>query len=612
MPNGYMGKILWVNLTDETFEEENVPEELYRQYLGGFGLAAKYIYEKMLKNVDPLGPDAILGFFPGLLTGTLAPLTGRYMVAGKSPLTGTWGDSHCGGFFGPEIKKSGYDGILIKGIANSPKILTIVGDEKQIIDASDIWGLDTIETEEKLLEKYPGSRIASIGVSGEKLSLISGIVNDKGRIAARSGLGAVMGSKKLKAIVLKGNQKIGSADKDTLVQLVKKYNDGIRAATAGSIQLWGTLGTPWMNDVVAKTGDAPIKNWGGTSAEDFTEENLNKITGLEINKFKEKKYGCFGCPVQCGAILKVPQINIEETHRPEYETCASIGHLLLNDDLLSIIEINEMCNRGGIDTISVGGTVAFAIECYENGLLTKDELDGLELKWGNSKAIVELVKKIINRDGIGDILADGSKIASEKLGKGAEYAIHSMGQELAMHSPKYYKSLGMSYAFDPTPGRHTSGSLDVMIGGPLRKPDGLFVGFGLPRKFKRPSEERNEALKSVSALWQATSSAGLCEFAYFFQQYPLTEFIKSISGWDITMDEIVKIGKRIQTLRQAFNVREGIDMTKNKLPDRAVGVDYVADYRAYCEKFGWNPENGQPLKETLSELDLDFVIKDLY
>jgi len=612
MPNGYMGKILWVNLTDGTFKEEDVPEELYRQYLGGFGLAAKYIYENTPKNVDPLGPDAILAFFPGFLTGTLAPLTGRYMLAGKSPLTGTWGDSHCGGFFGPEIKKSGYDGILIKGIANSPKIITIIDNEKQIIDASDIWGLDTIETEEKLLEKYSGARIASIGVAGEKLSLISGIVNDKGRIAARSGLGAVMGSKKLKAIVLKGSQKIGLVDKDTLIQLVKEYNNGISAATVGSIQLWRDLGTPWMNDIVAKTGDAPIKNWGGTSAEDFTAESLNKITGLEFDKFKEKKYGCFGCPVQCGAILKAPQINIEETHRPEYETCASFGHLLLNDDLLSIIEINELCNRGGIDTISVGGTVAYTIECYENGLLTKDDLDGLELNWGNSKAIVELVKKIIRRDGIGDILADGSKIASEKLGKGAEYAIHSMGQELAMHSPKYYKSLGMSYAFDPTPGRHTSGCLDMMVGGPLMKPDGLFSGFRLPKKFKRPSEDRNEALKLVSALWQATSCTGLCEFAYFFQQYPLTEFIKSIVGWDITMDDIVKIGKRIQTLRQSFNVREGIDMTKNKLPERAVGVDYVADYKAYCESFGWDPENGQPLKETLSELDLDFVIKDLY
>ena len=612
MPNGYMGKILWVNLSDETFKEENVPEELYRQYLGGFGLAAKYIYENMPKKVDPLSSEAILGFFPGLLTGTLAPLTGRYMVAGKSPLTGTWGDSHCGGFFGPEIKKSGYDGILIKGTANSPKIITLVDNEKQIIDGSDVWGLDTVETEDKLIEKYPGARIASIGVAAEKLSLISGIVNDKGRIAARSGLGAVMGSKKLKAIVLKGNQKIKSADKDALLQKVKDYNEGITSAAGGAIQLWKNLGTPWMTDIITKAGDAPVKNWGGNSADDFPAEKLNKLTGIEFNKFAEKKYGCFGCPVQCGAILKAPEINIEETHRPEYETCASIGSLLLNDDILSIIEINELCNRGGIDTISVGGTVAYAIECFENGLLSVDELDGLKLNWGNSKAIIELVKKIINRDGIGDKLADGSKIASEKLGKGAEYAIHSMGQELAMHSPKYYKSLGMTYAFDPTPGRHTSGSLDVMAGGPLQKPDGLFLGYSLPRKFKRPSEDRNEALKSLSALWQATSCTGLCEFAYYFQQYPLIELIKSITGWDTTMDEVVKIGARIQTLRQSFNLREGIDITKNKLPDRAVGVDYFADYKAYCESFGWNPENGYPLKETLTDLNLDFVIKDLY
>jgi len=409
-------------------------------------------------------------------------------------------------------------------------------------------------------------------------------------------------------------QKIKLADNDTLIQLVKEYNKGITSATAGTIQLWRDLGTPWMNDMLPRAGAAPVKNWGGTSADDFPAEKLNKVSGIALNKFKDRKYGCFGCSVQCGAILKVPQLNIEETHRPEFETFASFGPLLLNDNLLSIIEINELCNRGGIDTISVGGTVAYAMECYENGLITKDDFDGLELNWGNSKAIVELVKKIINRDGIGDILADGSKIASEKLGKGAEYAIHSMGQDLAMQSSKFHKSLGMSYAFDPTPGRHTSGPLDIMTSNTsvLRKPDGLFLGFSLPRKFKRPGEGRNEALKIVSALWQATSCIGLCEFAYMFQQYPLIELIKSSVGWDITMDEIVKIGIRIQTLRQSFNVREGIDMTKNRLPDRAVGVDYIADYKAYCEEFGWNPENGQPLQETLSELDLDFVIKDLY
>lgn len=613
MSNGYMGKVLWINLSDGTFTEEGLPEDLYRKYLGGYGLAAKFIYENLPKNADPLGPEAILAFFPGILTGSTAPLTGRYMVAGKSPLTGTWGDSHCGGYFGPEIKKCGYDGILIKGIADGPKIISITGDDKQLIDASEYWGLNVVETEEKLSEKYSGARIASIGPAGEKKSLISGIVNDKGRIAARSGLGAVMGSKKLKAIVLKGNKKIEFADRELMTSLTKEYNEGIKNAGAGSIAMWRDLGTPWMNDIVCKTGDAPIKNWGGVAAEDFPDDKLNNIVGVKFEEYKERKFGCFACPVACGAILKVDELGIKETHRPEYETCGAFGHLLTNDDLLSLIKLNDMCNLAGIDTISTGGTVAFAIECFQNGIIGLDDTEGLKLEWGNADAIIKLTEKIIKREGIGDTLADGSKVASEKIGKGAEkYAIHSMGQELAMHSPKYYKSLGMSYAFDPTPGRHTTGTLDMMIGGPLLKRNGLFDDFQLPKKFKRPSPDRNEAFAVTSALWQATSCMGLCQFAYFFQKYPLVDFIKAITGWEITMDEVVKIGERIQTLRQAFTLREGVDLAKNELPQRAIGVDYKGNYKAYCEAIGWDPVNGQPLKETLNALDLSYVVKDFY
>ena len=613
MTNGYMGKILWVNLSDNTFDEEDVSEDLYRKFLGGYGLAAKFIYDNLPKNADPLGEEAILAFFPGLLTGSTAPLTGRYMVAAKSPLTGTWGDSHCGGFFGPEIKRCGYDGILIKGMADNPKIISIIGDEKKIEDASPYWGLDAVETEEKLNEAYSGAKIATIGTAGEKISLISGIVNDKGRIAARSGLGAVMGSKKLKALILKGNKTIEFADKATMTQLTKEYNEGIREAERGSIQLWRDLGTPWMNDIVAKTGDAPIKNWGGTHADDFPDENLNKITADKFEEYKDKKFGCFGCPVACGALLKVPELDIEETHRPEYETCGSFGHLLLNDDLLSLIKLNDLCNRAAMDTISAGHTLAFATECFENGILGLDDTEGLRLTWGNAEAYIDLLKKMIDREGLGDILADGTKIASEKIGKGSEkYAIHSLGQELAMHSPKYYKSLGLQYAFDPTPGRHTTGTLDMMIGGPMLKKNGLFEGFQLPRKFKRPGEGRNEAFAVSSVLWQATSCMGLCQFAYFFQKYPLTELINAIVGWDITMDEIVETGKQIQTLRQAFTLREGIENAKNELPKRAIGGNYKKQYEAYCEAIGWNPINGFPLEETLKDLDLEFIIKDFY
>ncbi|MHA1254819.1 MAG: aldehyde ferredoxin oxidoreductase family protein [Promethearchaeota archaeon] len=611
MSKGIYNKILWIDLSHDSFEEKELSDEILRQYIGGYGLAAKLIYDNMPAKADPLGPEAIMGFFPGLLTDTGAPFSGRFMIAGKSPLTGGWGDSNCGGYFGPEIKKCGYDAILIKGIASSPKYITIIDGQKQILDALDLWGLDCIQTEEKLKEKHGRGQLASIGQSGEKISLISGIVNDKGRIAARSGLGAVMGSKKLKAIMLKGNQKVDLTDRDALLNLTRNYNESLKGN--GVFLGLKTYGTTIATKLFSIAGDTPIKNWGGTVPEDFSIEKLDKISGTEILKYKQKSYGCSSCPIQCGAICKVPEIGIEETHRPEYETCGAFGTMLLNDDLMSLFTINDLCNRAGIDTISTGGTVAFAIECYENGILTKDEIDGLELTWGNSSAIIELVKKMIKREGIGDILADGSKVASEKIGKGSEkFAIHAGGQELGMHKPTYTENRGAAYAFDPTPGRHTTAKLEVGSRMPIIKPNKLFEGFQLPRKIKQWGEERNEAKKLVIAQYQVTCSLGLCEFLYYFPKYPLVGLINAATGWDITIEEIIKTGLRIQTLRQAFSLREGIDIINIKLPKRAAGVDYLGDYRGTLEKLGWNTQNAYPLKETLTDLNLDFVIKDLY
>ncbi len=625
MTTGYMGKILWVNLSDEIFNEEQLPNEIYRQYLGGYGLGAKIIYDNLPKNVDPLGSEALLGFFPGLLTGTVAPLSGRYMVVGKSPLTGTWGDANSGGYFGPEIKKCGYDGIIFRGIADSPKIVVIINDDKQIIDASDLWGKDCVQTEEELKTKYEKAQVASIGQAGENLSLISGVINDKGRAAGRSGFGALMGSKKLKAIVLKGNKTIQLSDKDAVLNATKEYNERINTSTAGLVMAFKTYGTTAGNVLMGTSGDTPIKNWGGISADDFPVDRMNNLSPMALDKFKQKPFGCFSCPVRCGAIMRVSELGIEETHRPEYETCASFGPLILNDDLMSIFELNDICNRACLDTISAGATVAFAIECYENGLINKNDTDGLELSWGNSKAVIELLKKIINREGIGDILADGSKKASEKIGKGSEeYAITSLGQELGMHDAKYYKSLGMSFAFDPTPGRHTSASLDMVSSGPIAK-GALIEGFALPRKFRRDGDDRYEAHKMIAAGSQVISSLGLCYFSSMFPQYPFFQLIKAIVGWDMSVEEMIKTGLRIQTLRQTFTIREGVDIASNKLPGRVVGnppfesgphkdktIDYQSEYKGYCEKMGWNPENGYPLKETLMNLNLDFVIKDLY
>ncbi|KKN54069.1 hypothetical protein LCGC14_0596090 [marine sediment metagenome] len=622
---GYKGKVLWVDLTEGTFKEEFLPDEIYRQYLGGYGLAAKLIYDNMLPRVNPLGYDAILGFFPGLLTGTVAPLSGRYMIAGKSPLTGTWGDANSGGYYGPEIKKCGYDGILIKGKADSPKYITIIDGEKQIVDASDVWGLDAIETEKLLKEKHAKSQVACIGQASEKISLISGIVNDKGRIAARSGLGALMGSKKLKALVLKGNEKIVLHDKETLLKHTKDYNEKISATKGGITNLFKTYGTTLGNVFSGSSGDMPIKNWGGNSNEDFPTERLNKISFGEIDKYKQKAYGCFSCPIRCGAIMKIPELNIEETHRPEYETCAAFGPLLLNDDLISIFELNEICNRAGLDTISAGGTVAFAIECFENGLINKDDTDGLDLTWGNSEDIIKLVKKMVNREGIGDTLADGCKKASEFIGKGSEkYAVTAHGQELGMHDSKFARSLGLAYAYDPTPGKHTNAYIDMAGVGVLSKNE-LIDGFVLPKNIKKDGDDRAEGQKLITSLAQFSNSLGLCMFTTMFQKYPMLELINAATGWDMSIAELIKNGLRIQTLRQAFTIREGAILADDELPGRASGnppfesgphkditIEYKKEYKGFCEKMGWNPDNGYPLKDTLIDLNLEFVIKDLY
>ena len=625
MTNGFFGKVLWIDLSEESFKEEQIPEEIYRQYLGGYGLAANLIYRNMPARIDPLDPNAILGFFPGLFTGTMAPLTGRYFVTGKSPLTGTWGDSSGGGYFGPAIKKCGYDGILIRGAAKNPVYISIIDDQKQIIDASEFWGLDAIDTEEKINKECSNARIASIGPAGEKLSLISGIINDKGRAAARSGFGAVMGAKKLKALVLKGNKKIFLANKKDLTNLAITYNKGINNATTGSAYLFKTQGLSGVNVSAGMKEDAPVKNWGGSCAEDFPFDRLSKISGEKINKYRIRSTGCFSCPVQCGAVMKVPELMLEETHIPEYETCAAFGHLLLNDDINSMFALNDLCNRAGLDTISAGGTIAFAIECFENELISESDTDGLELTWGNSRSILELLKKMIKREGIGDILADGSKKASERIGKESEkFAIHSIGQELPMHDSKFSKSLARTYAYEPTPGRHTNASLDRFARGPM-KDDNYVKEFHLPKNHEKPGDNRYEAMKMVSGLYQSTCALGICYFTYWFQTYPLLECIRAVVGWDLSINDVIEIGLRIQTIKQAFTLREGVELMRNELPGRTVGnppfksgpyqgitIDYKADQRGYCQKMGWNPENGYPLEKTLIDLNLGFVIEDLY
>jgi aldehyde:ferredoxin oxidoreductase len=416
----------------------------------------------MPAGADPLGPDNLLGFVNGLLTGSGALFSGRWLVTGKSPLTGGWGDANCGGNLGPAIKQCGYDGIFFRGIASEPVYLYADGETVEIRSASHLWGTNATETGSILSESADGKktpRVACIGEAGERLSLISGVCNDRGRIAARSGLGAVMGSKKLKAIVLNGNKLTSYADRAEIKHLSKslsvfvpkenlkypawllpliakdlyagkkaKLTDGLLSLSA--MRTWGTSAG---NQVCVVTGDAPVRNWAGSSKE----YGHRPIAPDVMAKRTIKKYRCYTCPLACGAISSMSD-GFDETHRPEYETAMSLGPMLLNNDLDSLFLINELLNRAGMDSISAGAVVAFALECFEEGLLDLNDTDGLHLNWGNSEAIVALFKKMIAREGIGDLLVDGVQVAAQKIGNGAErFDMHSGGQELPMHDPKF-------------------------------------------------------------------------------------------------------------------------------------------------------------------------------
>ena len=437
MDRGYAGKILWIDLTTGEFTPETIEEKIYEQFLGGYGLAAKIIFDRQQPGLDPLAPDSIMAVMSGLLTNGKAIFNGRWMIAGKSPLTGTWGDANCGGNFAPVIKEAGFDGIFISGKSERPVYILIDGDSMQLKDAAALWGvLDAVETEKRLQDIHGSDfRVISIGSGGENLSLISGVVNDAGRLAGRSGFGALMGSKNLKAICVRGDRQFPAHDEDEvwshttrmLEELVNKLDDFGRV-----MKNCGTAGTLAQS---AECGDAPIKNWLGVGEKDFPMASAEKIDKFAVTRYETRKYACYGCPFGCGGICRVPELQLEETHRPEYETLCGFGAQLLNDDLKSIFYVNELCNRAGIDTISCATTLDWAFEAFERGEITVEQTGGLELRWGDSKAVEELVRQITRNEGFGSHLKDGLRVAVQKLGleKAASVAMHVHGQELPMH-----------------------------------------------------------------------------------------------------------------------------------------------------------------------------------
>lgn len=624
MTGGYAGKIGFIDLTTDKIEIVKLDERLARDFIGGQGLGVRILFERQKKGVDPLGPESYLGFTTGPLTGTKVPTGGRYMAVCKSPLTGGWGDANSGGYFGAELKAAGWDAIFVSGTAPGPKYIAVTDERIEIKDAAQLWGQDTIDTE-KFIQKQAGDkkiRIASIGPASEKLSLISGIVNDAGRVAARSGVGAVMGAKKLKAIAVRGTGKARIADPDELVRLRKAFIKDMRDM-GGFAQMLMEHGTCGLTGGLVASGATPVKNWQHTGEQSFP--NLEKIADADaVIAYQSRKYGCANCPIACGGIFNVDggKYPVGETHKPEYETIGAFGTMCMCDDFESIIKLNDMCNRSGLDTISTGTTLAFAMECFENGILTAADTDGIALTWGNAEAMIQMTAKMIAREGFGDVLADGVRLAAERIGKGAsEFAMHVGGQEPGLHNALLLPSRGTGFVCDPTPGRHTAAPMARVDGGPGQYAPYPELKIGEYDRYTYTGKGPVSA--TASQYLQVGSSAGVCLMPMmFFGNYPLVEFFNAVTGWDLDVDEVLTTGARIQTLRHCFSMREGITPSDVKLPARMAGlppqedgpvagvtldVDNLA--REYRQAMGWDPDSGKPEKSTLKKLDLIQLVK---
>jgi aldehyde:ferredoxin oxidoreductase len=650
MPNSYWGKILCVNLSSGRIDVEEPPEEIYRHHLGGYGLGVHYLYQRIPPGADPLGPENLLAFLPGLLTGSGAQFSGRFMVAARSPLTGAWADANCGGDFGPALRGAGWDGLFVSGQAKKPVYLYIDGGNIEIRDASHLWGRDVRQTEEALHAALGAdAKIACIGPAGERLALISGIVNDDGRLAARCGLGAVMGSKKLKAVVARGRSRPALADAKTFRAVTADYLKLFRHKPSGMsgripalmlrllpfmrrfhakpgggpaelvIDTFRRYGTSSGTAIQVELGDTPVRNWSGIGFRDFPLELSEGLSDRAVIAPMLKPYACHACPVACGGVVKQPDGGT--SHKSEYETLASFGPLLMVSDLSIVMQCNHICNMSGLDSISTGVVIAFALECAEKGWLPSELKNELKLEWGNGEAILELTKRIAARtSGLGDWLADGVACAAQRLpAEAREASIHAGGQELAMHRGIYEPGVAVGYALDPAPGRHTStnaGNAEVASFAPYF----TLLGYQPAKRYDYSEEGVTQAISMC--LYRAFDSLGLCQFALLMGEPPFLAWLNAAAGWGMNEAEFFRVGKRIQVLRHAFNAKHGLPpqftlpARERGDPPQAVGpvknrtLDMRAMAEHYFEFLGIDSQIGLPLPETCKELGLENVLQE--
>ncbi len=631
MPFGYNGKILRVDLSNKIISVDEPDEYFYRTYGGGSCLGAYYLLKELEPGIDPLNPDNPLIFAGSVVTGAPVPGFARSAIISKSPLTGTIGESQAGGFFGPELKFAGYDAIVVKGKAEKPVYLSIRDGEAEIKDAAHLWGKTTGEAQAIIREELADEHIvvAVIGQAGENLVRYACVLNNLKNAYGRLGMGAVMGSKNLKAIAVRGQKKVELKDRETVLRLAKHFSATFREESPDNAGL-NELGTAQYVIGQNEDGQFPTRN--------FQTGYLEGAENLSGQKMKETilvdREGCYACPVKCKRVVKAEEpFTVDPIYGgPEYEAIVMLGSNCGIDDLVAVCKGNELCNKYGLDTISTGSAIAFAMECYENGFITKEDTEGVELRFGNAEAVVEMVGKIARREGIGDILAEGVKRAAERFGRGAEkFAIHVKGQEFPGHMPRAKGHLALSYALSPLGADHLVSEHDPAFvpGAPS-----FFSDRVKPLGVQEPLEMRSIDHKKVRRflyfqnVFSLLDTLTICFFTFapvrYFTFDELVELVNAITGWQTSLWELLKLGERRVAMFRAFNVREGFTREDDWLPERMFEPiqtgprkgqkldkeELKKSIKLYYEMVGWDVD-GIPTNGKLAELDLFWIADEL-
>jgi aldehyde:ferredoxin oxidoreductase len=619
---GFNGRILRVDLSTRNITEEELSPILYRRYLGGGALSLYFLLNEIKPGVDPLGPDNVLVFAATAVTGHPATGFSRFSVAAKSPLTGGFGESEAGGWWGPELKFAGFDAIIVKGKADKPVYLSVKNGKAEIRDASHIWGQMTREAQETIRKDLGDDkvRVALIGPGGEKLVRYACILNELKHANGRTGLGAVMGAKNLKAIAVRGDKKMALHNPDKVRETVK----AIAETWAKSPSTLGELGTA--------RGVMPLNAGGILPTRNFITgafEQAEAICGETMRDTILVGRGtCYGCPVRCKREVKVegPHQVDPEYGGPEYETIGALGSLCGIGDLKAIAVGNQICGAYGIDTISTGTTIAFAMECFEKGILTARDTDGIMLKFGNAEAMLRMVEKIARREGFGDLLAEGAKAAAEKIGKDApKYAMHVKGQPLPLHEPRGKAGLALAYAISPTGADHLEHPHDPVFTTEAGLKSILPLGIIEPLPAVDLSSRKVRMFVYLQDVFSMYNSVGLCILTSAFFGGPISlnavmDYVNAVTGWDTSLWELMKVGERHSAMARIFNLREGFSAKDDGLPDRLFEPleggalqgkridpqEFQRALKTYYSMMGWD-EKGIPLQSKLEELDLEWA-----